>query len=314
LSLTSSFVTAQEADSSKARPVQVSFAYPLGTNGASSLDYSNNISLNILFGLNGGVNGAELGGVFNFNKGDVKWAQLAGVSNINAGDTSGVQLAGVFNINTGDTSGVQSAGVFNVNLKDFSGFQIGVLNYSRKLRGVQLGVVNITGNSEEGVPIGLVNIVKDGHSELEMTGGDVIYLNLNYKMGVERFYSIIKAGISSFNDSPVYTAGLGFGGILRISEKHKISIDVSTSNIVYNNNWLGGKTNILNKLDLNYRFEFLPNFSLLIGPSVNVYVTEEVVNGKYNTLNVPYTLYSDGSSGTNVSIWIGANAGLSYKF
>jgi hypothetical protein len=42
LSLTSSFVTAQEADSSKARPVQVSFAYPLGTNGASSLDYSNN--------------------------------------------------------------------------------------------------------------------------------------------------------------------------------------------------------------------------------------------------------------------------------
>jgi len=298
LMLTSSLVAAQEAGSAKVRPVQVSFAYPLGTNGANSLNYSNNISLNILFGLNGGVNGAELGGLFNFNKGDVKWAQLAGV----------------FNINTGDTSGVQLAGVFNMNFKDFSGVQVGVLNYSRKLTGVQLGVVNITENSERGVPIGLLNIVKGGHYELEMTGGDVIYGNLNFKMGVERFYTIIKAGVSSFNDSPVYTAGLGFGGILKISEKHKISIDASTNSLVYNNNLPIHKNNILNKIDVNYRFEFLPNLSLLIGPSINIYVTGEVVNGNYGTLNVPYTLYSAVSSGNSTSIWIGANAGISYKF
>lgn len=292
LILSSSFVAAQEADSTKVKPVQFTFAYPLGTNGISSLDYSNNLSVNVLFGLNGGVNGAELGGVFNFNKGDVKW----------------VQLAGVFNINTGDTSGAQLAGVFNVNFKDFRGFQMGVVNYSRKLTGVQLGVVNIVGNSERGVPIGLINIVKDGHYELEMTSGDVIYMNLNYKMGVEKFYSIIKAGISSFSDSPVYSAGLGFGGTIKISEKHKINIDASTNSIVYNNTLPIDKTNVLNKIDFNYKFEFLPNFSLLIGPSVNVYVTE------VGTLNVPYTLYSDEISGTNINIWIGANVGISYRF
>jgi hypothetical protein len=107
LALTGSLVAAQETDSSGVRPAQVSFAYPLGTNGADSLNYSNGFSFNILFGLNGGVRGAELGGVFNFNAGDVKWAQLAGVLNINTGDTSGVQMAGVLNTNFGDTRGLQ---------------------------------------------------------------------------------------------------------------------------------------------------------------------------------------------------------------
>jgi hypothetical protein len=313
LILASSLVAAQEVAPSTARPAQVSFAYPLGTNGVNSPDYSNNLSLNVLFGLNGGVNGAELGSVFNFNRGDVKWAQAAGVFNINTGDTSGVQLAGVFNASNGDTRGLQ-ASTANLAFQDFRGLQIGVLNYSQKLTGVQLGVVNITEDAEAGVPIGLINIVKGGHYELEMTAGDVIYMNLGYKMGVEKFYTVIKAGISSFNNSPVYAAGIGFGGALRIGEKHKINIDASTNSIVYDNELPISKTNLLNKIDLNYKFEFLPNLSLLIGPSVNIYVTEQVVNGSHNTLNVPYTLYSAESSGANTSIWIGANAGVSYRF
>jgi hypothetical protein len=297
LVFTGSLLAAQEEASPTARPAQVTFAYPLGTNGIDALDYPNYLSLNILFGLNGGVRGAEFGGVFNFNKGDVQWAQWAGV----------------FNINTGDARGVQVAGVFNLNFKDFTGFQMGVVNYSQKLTGVQLGVVNITRNADRGVPVGLVNIVKGGHYELEMTGGDVIYANINCKMGVEKFYSIIKAGITSFDDSPVYAAGFGFGGTIRISERHKLSIDASTSSIVYNNSLPIAKRNVLNKLDLTYRFEFLPNLSMLIGPSANIYITEQVVDGSYNTLNVPYTLYSRESAGTNTSFWIGANAGLSYR-
>jgi hypothetical protein len=107
---------------------------------------------------------------------------------------------------------------------------------------------------------------------------------------------------------------LGFGGTIRISEKHKISIDASTNSIVYDNSLPIDKTNVLNKLDLNYRLELLPNLSLLIGPSANIYVTEQVVDGKFNTLNVPYTIFSHESSRAKTSFWIGANAGLSYTF
>ena len=293
LILAGSIAAAQDADSAKVKPAQVTFVYPLGTNGASSLDYTNNLSFNILFGLNGGVAGAELGGVFNYTKGDVKWAQVAGV----------------FNMNKGDTRGVQLAGVFNADFQDFSGLQVGVVNYSRKVTGLQVGVVNIAENAERGVPIGLINIIKGGHYELEMTGGDVVYANTNFKMGVERFYSIIKAGVSSFNGSPVYSAGLGLGGAVKLGEKQKINIDVSTNSIVYNNSLPIEKKNALNKLDVNYKFEFSPKFSLLIGPSLNVYIADD------DTLNVPYTIYSAASSsGTNTSIWVGANAGLSYRF
>ncbi len=290
--LTGSLVAAQEGDPSGIRPAQLTFAYPLGTNGVNALNYSNHLSFNILFGLNGGVDGAEFGGVFNFTKGDVRWAQLAGV----------------FNMNTGDTRGVQLAGVFNVNFNEFSGLQAAVLNYSRRVKGVQLGVVNIAESPEGVVPVGLINIIKGGHYEVEMSGGDVVYANLNYKMGVERFYSIIKAGFSSFNSAPVYSAGVGLGGAIRISEKHSINIDASTSSIIYNNTLPIDKRNALHKLDVNYKLELLPNVFLLLGPSLNVYLAEG------DTLPVPYTIYSAASAGTNTSVWVGANAGLAYKF
>ena len=66
-------VFAQESDTLLTSKVQVTFAYPLGSNGLNSLNYSNNFSLNILFGLNGGVDGVEIGGLMNYNKGEVKW-------------------------------------------------------------------------------------------------------------------------------------------------------------------------------------------------------------------------------------------------
>jgi hypothetical protein len=291
-------VAAQEGPSSTARPAQVTFVYPLGTNGINSPAYPNDVSLNILFGINGGVNGAELGGIFNFNKGEVK----------------GAQLAGVFNVSTEDTRGVQVGGVFNVNMQEFTGLQLGVVNYSQSVNGVQLGVVNISGNSDRGVPVGLINIVKGGHYELEVAGGDVVYANMNFKMGVEKFYSIFKVGVTSFSDSAVYSAGVGFGGTIRISGKHKISIDASSNGIVYNNSLQIGKTNILYKLDLSYRYEFSPSLSLLLGPSANLYITEQVIDGRFNTLNVPYTIFSHESSSAKTSFWIGANAGLSYRF
>ena len=127
-------------------------------------------------------------------------------------------------------------------------------------------------------------------------------------MGVEKFYTVFKAGMSSFANSPVYAAGFGFGGSVGIRERHKINIDASTSSILYNNNLPIDKTNLLNKIDLNYKFELSPRLSLLLGPSVNIYVAEDAA------LNVPYTIYSAESSGTHTSIWIGANAGVSYRF
>lgn len=321
-------LVAQENDSLKTRKAQVTFAYPIGSGGTSSMEYSNNFSFNILYGLNGGVNGAEIGSIFNYNKGLVKGFQLAGVANINTGYSKGFLLSGVSNICMDSTNGLFISGVLNYTKKnaqgfqlataniavnEFKGFQLGVFNYAKKNKGVQLGVFNYLSDGEEALPIGIFSIVKNGHYELELTGGEVIYSNLNYKMGVERFYTIFKAGYTSYKNNPVYSFGLGFGGNISVSEKQKISIDLSYNQIVHNNNWDSGKLNILNKADFNYKYSVSKKISLLIGPSFNFYVTEEKVDGEYGTLNIPYTIYTNEGTSSKLFMWLGINAGLSLK-
>lgn len=321
-------LVAQENDNLKTHKAQVTFAYPIGSSGTNSLEYSNNFSFNILYGLNGGVNGAEIGSILNYNKGVVKGFQLSGVSNINTGYSKGFLLSGVSNICKDSTTGVFISGVLNysgqkskgfqlattnVATNEFRGFQLGVFNYAKKLKGVQLGVFNYLTDGEKAVPIGIFSIVKNGHYEFELTGGEVIYSNLNYKMGVEKFYTIFKTGYSSYKNSPVYSFGLGFGGNIPISEKQKISIDLSYNQIVYNKNWDSGKLNILNKADFNYKYSISENFSLLIGPSFNVYVADEIIDGEYGTLNIPYTLFTSEGTSRKLFMWIGINAGLSLK-
>lgn len=317
---------AQNNESQKTSLFQASLAYPIGSNGLSSMDYSNKFSLNILYGLNGGLNGVEIGSILNYNKGDVRGFQLSGVSNFNTGYSRGFLLSGVSTMCLDSASGLFISGVLNYtnqNLKgfqlatvnianDISGFQLGVFNYARKLKGAQLGVINILNNGTEGLPIGLFSIVKNGYFELEFTGGEVIYANLNYKMGVEKLYSIYKAGYSSFKNNPVYSVGFGFGSNVFLSDKHGINIDVTSNSIAYNNKW-NSKLNLLNKVDLNYKFHVSEKLSLLIGPSINLYVTKEKVDNEFGTLNIPYSVYTHEWSGGKVQMWFGLNAGLALK-
>ncbi|MCK4750153.1 MAG: hypothetical protein KAT15_24020, partial [Bacteroidales bacterium] len=236
----SSNVFAQENEETTTQPAQITFAYPLGSNGAEAIFTPNNFSFNVLYGLNGGLYGTEIGGIMNYNQGDVNGFQLAGLVNVNTEKTNGVMWAGKSNISLGETSGVMIAGLYNLStgnskgvqistvnnaIADFTGFQMGVVNYAQRLDGVQLGVVNVVGDGENAVPIGLINVVRNGHYELEIVSGEVLFTNLNYKMGVEHFYTIFKVGFSSYKGNPVYSTGIGFGTIVTLAEKHKVSID-----------------------------------------------------------------------------------------
>jgi len=328
LLLISMNVAAQETDSLKTRKAQVTFAYPIGSSGISSIKYANNFSLNILYGLNGGVNGTEIGSIFNYNKGIVKGFQLSGVANINTGFSNGFLLTGVTNICLDSTSGQFIAGVLNYSAQNgkgfqlstiniasntFTGFQLGVFNYAKNIKGVQLGVFNFLNDSLEALPIGVFSIVRNGYYEFELAGGEAIYSNLNYKMGVEKFYTVFKTGYTLFKNSPVYSFGMGFGGNISIAAKQKISIDISYNQIVYNSNWESNGYNNLNKADINYKYTISDKFSLLVGPSLNVYITNEKVDGDYGTLNIPYTLYANEGAGSKIFMWIGLNAGFALK-
>lgn len=275
----------------------------------------------------GPVHGVQFAGFANFNNGITNGFQGAGFANFTSGyseafqgagfgnfshDLRGAQLAGFGNFASGKVEGAQFAGFGNF-ATDVNGAQIaGFINVAKHVNGVQLGVLNVADSVSNGIPIGIFSIVKNGYYELEFTGGEVLYSNLNYKMGVEKFYTIYKLGYSTYKSNPVYSFGLGFGSNVWISGKHKFSLELSANQIVYNKNWdWDNDLNLLNKVDVNYKYSITEKFSFLVGPSFNVYVTKEEVNGEFGTLNIPYSFYEDEWSGGKVQIWLGLNAGLS---
>lgn len=322
--------TSSYAQQTETRKAQVSFLYPIGTNGTAT-NISNDYSFNMLAGVNGGVNKFEIGGLANINTGSVTGFQLAGLANVNTGYSSGFLISGIANVVTdgtsgfmlsgignyveGNSSGFQLSGIANINKGNFSGLQLGLVNAAKELKGVQFGLINYAESAENGVPIGLFSVVKKGgFRRIEFTTGETLYANLSYKMGVRRFYTIYKVGASSYKDKSVFSYGLGFGTLIDFGDKHHMSIDLTANQIVHDGDF-SDKINILSRLDLNYEYALNDRFSLIAGPSLNTYVTKQKVDGSENfgTIHTPGSFYSKKGTNSSKFMWIGFNAGISMR-
>lgn len=154
-------------------PVQTSLVPGWGNHGLMSGQIVNKFSLNALGGYSAGVDGVELGGLYNLNKGDVHYLQAAGLFNAIGGTFGGLQMAGIYNRVYKDVNGVQVAGLFNVNGGSTKGIQLaGLTNQSgRSAIGLQItGLINRSGSSS-GVHIaGLANLMTHKASGLLVAG------------------------------------------------------------------------------------------------------------------------------------------------
>jgi hypothetical protein len=140
------------------RAYQISFVPGISTHGSMNSRVVTHTSINIIGGYTGGVDGIELGGVFNMNHNDVKYLQMGGVFNMVGGSVTGVQAAGLYNDVRENMDGVQMASAFNLVGNVMNGLQISTLyNYAREVQGVQIGFINKT-RSQTGTSIGLINI------------------------------------------------------------------------------------------------------------------------------------------------------------
>jgi len=84
---------------------------------------------------------------------DFTGVQWGWAGSYNTGDLAGVQLAGLGNYTVGG-EGVQLASFFN-GAESFGGLQIALVNYTKDLQGLQLGIINIIANGGDifGLPI-----------------------------------------------------------------------------------------------------------------------------------------------------------------
>jgi len=236
-----------------------------------------------------------MAGVFNMAKDSMKGLQAAGAFNIVHGTVKGAQLAGAFNYTDSVQRGFQAAGGGNISTSDVEGLQMaGAFNYARRLKGVQIGIVNIADTSS-GYSIGLVNIIKKGgYYRLAVSANELTPWNIAIKTGTKKFYGILLAGANTAHNHKLFSFGWGFGREWTMNQRLSLTTEFTSQN-VYLGEW--ERMPLLTRIlpSLNYRFG--KYFSVFAGPALSIYNTQEAQ---------PKTGYRQDKPGT-----IGWQAGIS---
>jgi hypothetical protein len=154
------------------RLAQISLLPFLGTNAFKSNRTTNNVSVNLLWGTNGGVEGLELGTIGNNIRNDVKGVQVAGLVNTVGDDLIGTQLSGLLNVVADTLQGLQAAGLFNVAGQGFAIQAAGLFNVARHdFNGIQgASLFNVAGSRSRTLQAGGLFNVSGGETPLQLAG------------------------------------------------------------------------------------------------------------------------------------------------
>ena len=257
-------------------------------------------------------------GFVNWNTGDFSTLQ-AGFVNTVGGDISGVQL-GFVNTSIGDLNGWQigyintaqtlqgvQIGFVNSTRNGGQGFQLGFVNTSfERLQGVQLGFINFADSIEDGIPIGVISIVRQGgYRAVEFSLTEFHLINIGLKLGVERFYSTLIVGYDPTGDfsQRSFAAGVGFGTIIHINNSFFINPQLNTLNTIGRNG--------------SHLLSFVPNVGFNLSESISITLAPSLTWAyNFSSREVQQPAFSILRHNINSSndIVIGARAGIRFRF
>ncbi len=124
-------VWSQDQEDYQEDMLHVSLITPISTSGFDSWKTINHVSLNLLAGFSGGLEGIELSGFSNVLRWDMHGIQLAGFCNNTFGHAKGIEAAGFYNYNHKDMMGAQISGFTNLCMGQVKGIQAsGFSNHS----------------------------------------------------------------------------------------------------------------------------------------------------------------------------------------
>lgn len=271
------------------------------------------------------LTGVQLSGLINNAIDTVVGVQAAGIVNMTVKKITGGQLAGVVNTSVKGVEGIQAAGIINAAIKDVTGAQVSgmvnftagtvnglqatsLLNYATKVKGVQIGLVNIA-DTMSGVPVGLFSFVLKGHHRVVVSANETTPLNFDIKTGTRWLYNIYSAGTNLPGSDKAYRLGYGFGSELPLSERFSVSPEL-TGNIIYLGDW--AEINSLVRFQANLNVHFGKFITVFGGPSYNMYWDNRQPKvGDFATEILPAN-YKRNIYNANLSSWIGWTAGIAF--
>ncbi|MDQ6476958.1 STN and carboxypeptidase regulatory-like domain-containing protein [Dyadobacter sp. LHD-138] len=264
----------------------------------------------VLGRVSGDMHGVQVSGLGNIAKSTIRGGQVGGVFNTAGASMDGFQVSGAMNFGRDVVDGVQVAGVGNISRKDVKGVQVaGLFNYAKNLHGVQFGVINIA-DSSSGYSIGLINIVKKGKGVITLYANEVLPVNLAWKSGNHKLYSIFTIGTALNPNNKAYTFGFGLGKDVTLNKTLSLSAELLSQNF-----YLGHWENlpVLNRLQTALNVRLTNRLSVFAGPSFSAYYSE------YKEFKKGYQSFSDkGFSrfklNNTTNAWIGWQFGLSWNY
>lgn len=249
-----------------------------------------------------GYEGVQLAAIFNVSTGVTRGVGGAGIFNVYWKDNYGVMAAGIGNMTRATENGVQAAGVFNV-ADTAKGVQVaGVVNIARVLKGVQVGVVNYA-DSSDGYSIGIVSLVRRGYHQLMVYNTELLPVNVAFKSGNRKLYSLILAGASFGEGSRAYSFGYGIGKSFK-----DYSVEITEQNL-YLGNWETVGT--LARLQTAWNREIGKNARIFMGPAFTMYFNykQSNVTGYKTRVPGPYGAFKLND---NLCYWLGWHVGFSF--
>jgi hypothetical protein len=257
---------------------------------------------------------AEFAGLLNLNLKPTTGFQAAGLMNLNIKKSGSAQVAGLTNIGVESVRGSQISGLLNVCVKEIHGAQIsGLVNYAAKVRGTQIGFLNIS-DSCSGVPVGFMSLVKSGYHELEVSADETFPLSVSFRTGVRSFYNIITAGIQTLKEPDnIWYFGYGVGSAINLGKKWNLNLDLTMNQPIVGNQL--DYFNPLTRLNVTVEKRFSKYFSLAAGPTLNVFFVNTLdpqFDGVFKDLPPSEVLYSSVSGDYKQTRWIGGKIALRF--
>jgi hypothetical protein len=260
--------------------------------------------------VSGSLTGIQASNFSNFLKGKLIGLQISNIHNVCYDSVYGMQAANIVNFAHKQVSGVQLSGMGNFANRELNGVQISpFFNYAKKLRGLQIGLINVSDTSA-GYSIGLINIVFKGIHKLALSTNEVLHYNAAFKTGNKKLYSILLAGYSEKNDTVnIFSFGYGLGHEFSVGKKFSINPEFTTQ-YLYPGNW--DNTNVMNKLHLQFNFKLGKYVTLFAGPSFTMYYSENIKGTGVMESPLPASYHTFELWDDDIKGWFGWNAGISF--
>lgn len=268
--------------------------------------------------MKGNLTGGQVSFVGNAIQGHLNGPQLAFGANIVRDSLRGIQVGGAFN-SARHVKGAQLSMGINIVREKTTGFQLGAFNKTGKLSGIQMGVINVVDSLEKGATIGLINLVKNGKTELGIDHNDVDHVRLSFRTGTNGFYNIYNAGFrllesdASGDDNLLVSYGFGFGTEKSLAKHLFLNVEL-TSNLLYNTEDKEQLFNLLNRVQMNIGFRALKRLSFTGGPVLNIFITDEFnsESGETAQLGNKKSFFDKQSSDTLVKMWLGYSFAIKF--